>query len=337
MSPIKNLVLLLLMVHCIIQPIITARRVPAFVPQLRHEEAQARAREFLEMLKSHLHDDDGKDEMECGIDQDFARRITFDAREYAHALRHMTKFEEHMLEQRQRRLQEPTTETQGRTLPDNCHYEIAVRFVSNGIFTDSEMDDEIQYMNTVFSGALKNQITFNKEPVIDFPVKFVGRNDVDTSIPSVCDADQRGITLNAVDPDKYLNIMICNTAFIRSTGLAGIGVFPWSSQANTARDVTIVAENSLINRKANSGYNFDSLVSHEAGHSLGLYHTFQNYCTEPNDQCTDTPRCSEASRTCDDSVGACDGMRMAMNPMEVTISHFLFSLILNANQYIYTV
>ncbi len=87
--------------------------------------------------------------------------------------------------------------------------------------------------------------------------------------------------LNRWEPNLYLNIW-----FIRSiTSLLGyVGYAFYPSATGTAED-GIVLQYNYIN---------SNLLSHEAGHYLGLYHTFEGGCTNDNclldgDQVCDTP------------------------------------------------
>ena len=77
----------------------------------------------------------------------------------------------------------------------------------------------------------------------------------------------------------------------------GIATFPWDYQKQPGIDGIRVHYDSLPGGSI-ANFNLGETATHEAGHWLGLYHTFQGGCTELNDEVSDTPAQSSPTSGC---------------------------------------
>jgi hypothetical protein len=117
------------------------------------------------------------------------------------------------------------------------------------------------------------------------------------------------------DPTRYLNIYTND-----GNGNLGYATFP-QTQAGAVQDgIVLLWETVGRNSLGGPPFHLGRTATHEVGHYLGLFHTFQGSCgsaTAPytsGDLISDTPRERLPSYGCTPSVSACQGA--GMNPIE---------------------
>lgn len=123
---------------------------------------------------------------------------------------------------------------------------------------------------------------------------------------AIRDADGNGVN------DEGPNVLYFYTNNTGGGSTGGWATFPWDYAARPVMDGVVVLWKSLPGGSIGPSYNEGEIGSHEVGHWVGLYHTFQGDCRKPGDEVEDTPYefitgargCPEGSDTCKRQPGA---------------------------------
>lgn len=197
----------------------------------------------------------------------------------------------------------------------NITVPVYVHVITNGTagnVSDAAIANQINVLNTAYAG-LDTGGGFNTS--YRFQLVATDRTSNSswyTAGPGTTAETQMKTALRRGTADD-LNIYLNNMG----GGLLGWATFPWDYAAKPSMDGVVVLSASIPGGTA-SPYNLGDTATHEIGHWLGLYHTFQGGCTTNNDYVSDTAAERSPNYGCPTGTrNTCSGNRFPGNdPVE---------------------
>jgi hypothetical protein len=160
-----------------------------------------------------------------------------------------------------------------------------------GNVPDSQLTDQIAVLNAAYAGS-------------GFQFSYAGAaRTANTTWYNGCaksSVERQMKRSLAVDPAHTFNVYTCGLG----NGLLGYATFPSYYPENSFMHGVVMLKGALPGGSA-TNYNGGDTLTHEAGHYLGLYHTFQGGCNEPGDSVADTPAEASASYNCQEGRDTC--------------------------------
>jgi len=194
------------------------------------------------------------------------------------------------------------------SVPENATTTLGVYFhivytnetVEGGYVSHQQIRDQIGVMNRDYKSA-----------GISWSLKGINRIKSDdwflaTSPDSEQETAMKRLYRNGTKAE--LNVYTVGFGNPEAMGLLGIATFPMDYQAAPHKDGVMLLHSTLPGSKSVQ-FNMGRTLVHEAGHWLGLYHTFQGGCESPGDEVDDTPPEASPAKGCPSSKQTCPGAK----------------------------
>jgi len=211
----------------------------------------------------------------------------------------------------------PAANATGATV--NVYFHVIHKTNGYGNISDTAINNQIKVLNDAYNG-----VTGGVDTNFTFVLAGVTRTANDTWFAAGYGSTTETTIKNSlrVGTADDLNFYTWEP----STGELGWATFPSSYSSNPKKDGVVCDWRTLPNGSL-APYNEGDTGTHEVGHWVGLYHTFQNGCTKNNDYVSDTPAEQSAAWGCPTGRDTCKryaGLDPIENFMDYTDDYCMY-------------
>jgi hypothetical protein len=192
----------------------------------------------------------------------------------------------------------------GTTIP--VYFHVMMDAAGNGDVSQEQIEDQIDVLNATYAGAESGEAA---DTGFTFALADVDRWYNDSWHQDKASNGYRSLTRRG--GADALNIWLVDFKFL------GIATFPFDYDQQPLFD-GVRLQYTTLPGGSERNYNLGETATHEVGHWLGLYHTFQGGCKKAGDEVDDTPAQSLATNGCPTDQDSCpaEGMDPVHNYMD---------------------
>ncbi len=194
------------------------------------------------------------------------------------------------------------------TVNVNVYFHVITNTSGAGNVTDARIAQQIQVLNNAYSGSTGGSNTLYRFTLVS--TDRTANNSWYTCTGGSCEQQMKAALHRggAADLNFYTNNM--------GGGLLGWATFPWNYASAPTMDGVVCLYSSLPGGSA-APFNEGDTGTHEVGHWVGLYHTFQGGCSNNGDFVSDTPAERSPASGCPGGRDTCTGKKWpGLDPIE---------------------